>query len=302
MIAIHPAAPQQLAIGAQDLLKRGWFHVDATVIDGRVGGCHIHHGLLGGAEGQGVEAPQLSGDAQAPGRFDHLLEAQLLQQPHRHRVERVLQRHHHRHRTEVAVAEVFWAVAGEAAGRIAEHSLRQHPLLQGREIHKQLEGGAGRAQGLGCPIELAVLEVGATHHRPHQAGARLHRHQSALHAAGGIAVHRRLGLLLPGQIDAAAHCQTTHLELLGAEHLWQLLLHPAAEVGGAAVPVFGFSWLELQRCSFSLLLLTDADEARLLHAAQHHGPPLQGQVGIHQGRINRGGWWQPCDQGGFREG
>ena len=176
MIAIHPAAPQQLAIGAEDLLKRRGLHVDATVIDGGVGGGHVHHGLLGGAEGQGVEAPQLSGDAQVLGRFDHLVEAQLLQQPHRHRVERVLQRHHHRHRTEVAVAEILGAVAGEAAGRIAEYPLRQHPLLQGREIHKQLEGGPRRAQGLGGPIELAVHKVGTAHHRPHQAGAGLYRH------------------------------------------------------------------------------------------------------------------------------
>ena len=303
-VAVHPAAPEQFAIGAQDLFKGRGFHIDAAVVDGGIGGGHVEQGLLVGANGKGIEVAELAGqpNAQALGGFNHLVEAQLLQQPHRHGVEGVLHRPHQGDRAEVAVAEVARAVAGKAAGGIDHDPLGTHPLFKGREIDKQLEGGSRRAQGIHGAVELALGKVLAAHHRPHQAGARLHRHQGPLHLAGGVGVDGFLGLGLPGQIQAAFHGETAHFQLLFAEHLGQLLLHPAREVGRLAEEVLGFGRLELQGRRVGLGLLGSTNKASLRHAAQHHGAAFEGEIRIHQGGIHRGRWRQASDQGGFAEG
>ena len=303
-IPIHPPTPQQFAVGAKNLFKRGGFHVDAAVVDRGVGRCHLEQGLLVGANGQGIEMAEFAGQAnpQAVGRFNHLVEAQLLQQAHRHGVERVLHRHHHRDRAHVAVAEVAGAVAGKAAGGIDHDPLGSHALFEGREIHKQLEGGAGRAQGIHGAVELALGKVLAAHHRPHQAGARFHGHQGAFHLARGIGVDRLLGLALPGQIEAAFHREPAHFQLLLGEHLGEFLLHPAGEVGRLAFEVLGFGGLELEGggVGFGLLLITD--EACFPHAPQHNRPAFKGEPGIHQGGIHRGSRWQARDQRRLAEG
>ena len=203
-VAINAAAPEQVAIGAEDFLKRRRRHVNAPVGDRRVGRRHVEHGLLVGADRHRVEAPQGPGDAQAAGRGDHRVKAHLLQQPHRHHVEGVLHRHPHRNGPHEAVAEVFRAIASKTARFIHHDVLGLHALFEGRKIHKQLEGGAGGAQGLDGPVELALVVVLAAHQGPHQAGARLHRNQGPLHGARGVGIDDRLGLVLPGQIEAAA--------------------------------------------------------------------------------------------------
>ena len=303
-VAIHPPAPEQFAIGAKDLLKWRRFDVDAAVVDGGIGGGHVEQGLLVGANGQGIEAAELAGeaDAQTFGGFNHLVEAQLLQQAHRHRVERVLHRPHQGDRTEVAVAEVARAVAGKASGLIHHDPLGAHPLFEGCEINKQLEGGSRRAQGIHGAVELALGKVLAAHHRPHQAGARFHRHQGPLHIARGVGVDGFLGLGLPGQIQAAFYGETTHFQLLFAEHLGQFLLHPAGEIGRLAEEVLGFGGFEFEGRRVGLGLLSSTNKTRLRHAPQHHGAALEGEIRIHQGGIDRGRWRQASYEGCFAEG
>ena len=260
--------------------------------------------MLVGTNGKRIEVAEFAGEpnAQTLGGFNHLVEAQLLQQAHCHGVQRVLHRPHHRDPAEVTVAEVARAVAGKAAGGIDHDPLGAHPLFEGGEIDKQLEGGTWRAQGIHGAVELALGIVFAAHHRPHQAGARFHRHQGPLHLAGGVGVDGFLGLGLPGEIQAAFYGETAHFQLLFAEHLGQFLLHPAREIGRLAEEVLGFGGFELQGSRVGLGLLGSTDKARLRHAPQHHGAAFEGEIRIHQGGIHRGCWWQASDQGCFAEG
>ena len=220
--------------------------------------------------------PHRPGDAEAAGGFDHGIKAHFLQQLHRNHVEGVLHCHPHRDAAHVAVAEVFRAIAGKTAGLIHHDVFRFHALFEGREINKQLEGGPGGAQGLDGPVELALVVILATHEGPHQAGAGLHRDQGALHGPRRVGINDLLGVVLPGQIEAAADRQAAHLQLLGREHLGQLLGHPAGEVGGAAVPVLGHGRFEFQGCGQGLRLLAIVDEAGFAHAPEHDPAPLQG--------------------------
>ena len=179
-IAGTAAAPEQVALRTGDRFKGRGGHINTAVGDGRIGGGHIQHRLLVGTDRQWVEAAQGAGDAQGSGRGDHLVKAHLAQQLHRHGVERVLQGIGHGHRPEVTVTEVFRAIVAKTLGRINKYLLRLNTGRHRRGVGEELEGGARGTQGLGGTVELALLKIPTAHHRPHQTGARFHRHQGPL--------------------------------------------------------------------------------------------------------------------------
>ena len=300
---IDPAAPEQFAIGPIDLIEGGGLHIDPSVVDGGVGGHHLQHRLLIGAEHHGGVFADLAGDAQLAGHTDHPGIAHFLGQPHGGGVDRVGEGTEHRHaRACAGDAEALVAIAIAALSG-AHGVLRAHAVLDGRRVGEQLEGGTGGSHRLGGAVELALLPVGAAHHRPHQARAGLHRHQRTLQATpAGHLVHNELGPLLPSLVEAGADRETTHFEFFLAEHLGQLLFHPADEPGRRIGVVLRFGRLQGQGRGLGPIQLGIIDEARLPHSPQHDGATLEGQVGIDQRRVHRGGRWQAGDQGGLREG
>ena len=175
--------------------------------------------------------------------------------------------------------------------------------MDGGGVGEQLEGGSGGAHRLGGPVELAPLPVGAAHHRPHQTGARFHRHQGSLQSTtAGHLAHHELGPLLPGLVQAGADREAPHLQLLLGEHLGKLLLHPADEPGGRIVVILGFGRLQGQGRGLGPIHLGIIDIARLPHPSQHDGATLEGEIGIDQRRVHRGRRRQAGDHGGLREG
>ena len=190
----------------------------------------------------------------------------------------------------------------EALGRVGDNRLGPEAVFEGGGVGEQLEGGSRRAQGLGGPVELGLLEVLAAHHRPHQSGAGLHHHQGPLHAAIGIGVDRFLGLVLPGLVQAGADRQTTHLQLFLAEHLGQLALQPAGVPGRPAEEVFRIGGLQPQGSAIGLEQFRIGDETGFPHPLEHHAAALQGQLGIDKRRVDRRRRGQAGDQGRLRQG
>ena len=102
---------------------------------------------------------------------------------------------------------------------VAEAVFRLESRTHSGGVGKQLEGGAGRAQGLGGAIELAGIEVFASHQGAHQARTRFHGHQGALETPRCVLTNHLLGFFLPVEVEAGSDVQTTHLQLIQAEDL-----------------------------------------------------------------------------------
>ena len=113
--------------------------------------------------------------------------------------------------------------------------------------------------------------------------------------------YRGLGRGLPLGVEAAAHRQPAHFQLLLGEHGGELLLQPTDEPGGGIDEVFGFGGLQAKGCLPGFQQLTVVDEARLPHPPQHDGATFQGEVGIDQGGIDRGGGGKAGDQRRLRQ-
>ena len=83
-------------------------------------------------------------------------------------------------------------------------------------------------------------------------------------------------------MEAGAHFQPTHFQLLLGDQLGQFLGHPAGEVRRGAVEVFRRCRSQVQFGIEGLGGFRGGDESLLVHPVEHQGTLLQSQVGIHQ--------------------
>ena len=93
-----------VAVAILDAIDQGRLHAAAAIGEHRIGRDHPHHRGFAGAERIGQVVRQFVIDAEAPGIFADQGHADVLRQPHRHRVERQPQRVAQRHRSLVFAA------------------------------------------------------------------------------------------------------------------------------------------------------------------------------------------------------
>ena len=184
-LGLLASTPDQGAIGAVNQIEGRGCHIQATVINRRIGGRHFKHVFLIGPQHHGGVFAYLAGDPKLAGHADYPGITNLFGRSHGGGIDGVgngLQQ-----RDAAAAAGDAEAPGGPtilvAALAIGNGVFWPQAVLQGGCIGKKFESGTGRTQGLNGPVELTALPIRAAHHGPHQAGSRLHCHQGPFHAA-----------------------------------------------------------------------------------------------------------------------
>src|SRR6266446_6412620 len=131
---------------------------------------------------------------------------------YRDRVDRMGEGGAQRDHTMEAAAVVLRLPIADLYRSINRRHLRVHAFLEGREIDKDLEKGAGLPLRLGGPIELAFGVVAAAHHGENGA-VRGHRHERRLTDSLGAAFRLEsarddaFGDALQVEVERGAQCQ-----------------------------------------------------------------------------------------------
>ena len=166
-----------MAVTVLNAVDQGRLHAPAAIGEHRIGRDHPHHRGLAGAERIGQIVRQFVIDAEALGVFADQGHADVLRQPHRHRVERQPQRVAQRRRTMIFAGRIVLRAPDAGAlplidldRRIDHHRRRRIAVVERRRVHDRLERGPRLPVGLRGAVELALVEREAADHRQHAAG------------------------------------------------------------------------------------------------------------------------------------
>ena len=108
-----------VAVAVLDAVDQRRDHAPAAVVEHRIGGDHAQHRRLAGAERVGQIRRQLVIDAEALGIFGDQRHADVLRQPHRHHVTRLLEAEAQRRRAEELAAVIFRLPDAAAAAPVS---------------------------------------------------------------------------------------------------------------------------------------------------------------------------------------
>ena len=125
-------------------------------------------------------------DAEAPRVFDDQRHADVLREPHRHGVARLLDAVAQRRGAGVFADGIVFRPPRRHAGALVDLDRPVHHQRRGRvavvergRIDERLERGAGLPHRLRRAVELALVVGEAADHRQHAAGRRVHHHHRA---------------------------------------------------------------------------------------------------------------------------
>ena len=164
-------------------------HPEAAVGEDGVVRRHLHgrEQQWAATEGELRVAGQLRGGEAERRQVPHgRLHADVEQHADGDRVLRSVKAPAHRHGA-LEAALVARAVFGfqldglQDSGHVPEDGGRRNAVRQRRGVDERLEAGAGLALGLQGVVELVGVEIPPADHGAHAAGARVQRHQGALH-------------------------------------------------------------------------------------------------------------------------
>ena len=191
LLARRGGLEDQVAVGIFDAVDRGGPHADALVGEDAVGGHQINERHLTGADADGVERPDLGGDAHVPGVIPDAQGRDLHRQLDGDQVARLLEPLPQRHQP-LELAVVVLGIPDRSVEILDRDGVvlvlvdREQVVVQRRRVHERLERRAGLALGLGGAVELARLEVAAPDHGQQAAAAGIHGDESRLHDEGGV--------------------------------------------------------------------------------------------------------------------
>ena len=175
-------------------------HAPAAVVEHGVGGDHAQQRGLAGAERKRQIGRQIVIDAEPLGVFGDQRHADVLRQPHRHHVARMLDAEAQRRGAEEIVFVVFRLPDAEPRAlvdldrRIEHQSRRRVAVVERGGVDDRLERGAGLAQRLRRAVELALVVGEAADHGEHAPGPGILDH----HGAGDF--RHLMQPVLPGEL------------------------------------------------------------------------------------------------------
>ena len=164
-------------------------HAVAAVGEHRVAARHLQHRHRACAQRhRQIGRVPIGVEAEAGDVLLRVLRTNRAQDPHRHQVLRFLQRAAHRHRAVIAAAVVLRLphLAARVAGRdrerrVVDDGRRRETLVHRRRVDERLEARTRLAPGLRDVVELAAVEIEATHHRVDRARLRIQRDETRGH-------------------------------------------------------------------------------------------------------------------------
>ena len=157
----------------------------AAIGEHRIGGHHAHQRGFAGAQRHREIGRHVVVDAETLGEFSDDGHADILGEPHRHHIFRVLDSIAQRMRaTAVAAFEIFRGPHGSVGlhdgDRLVENLRgRRVAAVERGRVDKGLERGARLTQCLRRPVELGLVEGKAPDHRENAPGIGVHRHHGA---------------------------------------------------------------------------------------------------------------------------
>ncbi len=268
-----------VAVAVLDAVDQRRLDLAAAVVEHRVGADHAQQRGLARAQREREIGRQVVIDTEALGVFADQRHADVLRQPHRHHVARLLDAEAQGRGAVELLRVVFRrpdAVAGvDLERRVHHHGRGRIAVVEGSRVDDRLERRSGLAQRLGRAVELTLVIGEAADHREHVAGLRLHHHHRA----------RDLGYLMQAELIVLAGERLDIDHVADVEHLRDLGRGLALErARGGLRPLHA-----LEREGADLALLDDragwipqrlqADARRLIAGLEHHREPPGRDVG-----------------------
>ncbi len=174
--------PEGDAVGVGDLADEAGGDAEAVVGKDGVGGDLLLERDFDRADGDGQVGGNVSGDAEAVGHVDDLVNADAGSQLEGGNVARLGEGVGKGHGAFVVVLVVVRGIAAETDGAVDDDVSGLGAVFDCRRVDVGLEAGAGLSFRLGGAIELAQRVVAAADHGQDVAGGVVHGHESALGA------------------------------------------------------------------------------------------------------------------------